>query len=81
MSGQRMGSYNAGGASNMGMRGMTAEQKRTRTCQSWNESSCTKPGKDSLHCGYGQAALRHGCAKILSKTQICWGNHRECDHK
>ena len=47
----------------------------------WNESSCSKPGKDKFHCGFGRDALRHGCAKVLDNSTICWKSHQEKDHK
>ena len=73
----------AGGSSGAGTRGAerTAADKRAVTCVDWNESSCNKPGRDSFHCGYGPLSLRHGCAKVLSTTRICWKNHKERDHK
>ena len=49
-----------------------AQEKRDGTCRDWNEKGCSKSGKDGNHCGFGEGAKRHGCAKILSEGKICW---------
>ena len=50
-----------------------------RTCRDWNESGCTKKGKPG-HCGFGPAAKRHGCGKIIDIGSICWAtDHQEKD--
>ena len=59
---------------------MKAAQKRERTCREWNEYGCSKRGKDKNHCGFGAAALRHACSKVLNEDKICWGNHTESNH-
>jgi len=65
---------------------MTVEEKRRMTCLDWNSGLCPRLDAGKL-CVFGGSKKKHICSKIikasgkLGGSKVCWGKHREGDHK
>ena len=64
---------------------MTVEEKRLMTCKDWNSGLCPRFDSGKL-CVYGGSKKKHICSKIIKASKllgskVCWGQHREGEHK
>jgi len=64
---------------------MTVEEKRLMTCKDWNSGLCPRLDSGKL-CVYGGSKKKHICSKIVKASKllgskVCWGQHREGEHK
>merc|ERR1712025_6537 len=65
---------------------MTVEEKRRMTCLDWNSGLCPRLDAGKL-CVFGGSKKKHICSKIIKATsklggsKVCWGKHREGEHK
>ena len=64
---------------------MTVEEKRLMTCLDWNSGMCPRLDSGKL-CVFGGSKKKHICSKIIKASKfggskVCWGKHREGEHK